>query len=507
MLKRLILLFLAATAAAYAAVGTPRGSRFLARAALVRFAGTPSVSIASAEGSLVTGLTLHGLRVRNAKRLPHGSVIRATQAWVPPIAWPDLIPKALSLSGVEVLAPGAAGFIGAESVEAGGERLNQWRIEGLRVRDIPGRLAEAELLIQRVEASWPGLPRLAVEPRSMSVFNGRFRVGDGEPLLVYGRFDEGRLGLRVYAHTMAARDVLQLLPRGEVFRDVTGTVRDFDGTVQGTLGAPELSAHFSVEQLAHRGFSMMAAPGRLTLRPSFKDGRTLLTGEIAVERGVLKARETAITLHPSRLTFTGPPADPSLDIAGHAQIQRVRIDLRLAGTRRQPELRLVSDPPLAEWQLLAMLATGRRWKGTEAVLERGQVSPQLAGEFLDYFLFAGLGQRFAHRLGLDDVTLTYDAERRAPGFGVSVGDMDASYELDPSQELSGPVATVTIDPSAVTHKLGAEYHVSERTSLQLGVEKQVIPSVPAQTTETAEESADSLLLPNDRVELKVKRRF
>jgi len=59
--------------------------------------------------------------------------------------------------------------------------------------------------------------------------------------------------------------------------------------------------------------------------------------------------------------------------------------------------------------LLVMLATGQPWKGMESSYQSGQLNPDLARDFLDYFLLGGSGSKLAKKLGISEVSFKYDA--------------------------------------------------------------------------------------------------
>ncbi len=212
-----------------------------------------------------------------------------------------------------------------------------------------------------------------------------------------------------------------------------------------------------------------------------------------------------VQLKPSRLTFTGRPAKPGLDVAATTRVARTRIDIKVQGTRDDPKVSLSSEPSYSKEQLLLMLATGKRWTGIQETIGQDRKNPELAVNFADYLLFGGSRAKFVRLLGLSDVSIQADGKRQ----GVSVS-------KDLTQKLGvGYGVEVTTDPGhqrEVTQRLQSEYQLTDR--FLLGVQKEFKPLSTAGTgkessglADTSSEPTSYDQTPDDRVYLKYRSSF
>src|SRR5262249_55125147 len=147
----------------------------------------------------------------------------------------------------------------------------------------------------------------------------------------------------------------------------------------------------TVRKLVHSLFTASDAPVQAQLALDRGKHPPTLIGNVTLFGGLLRARDTAVSLRPSTVVFDGNPLKPRFNLAGTSRIGQTTIHVTLAGTREEPKLKLSSSPPQPEGILLAMLATGREWKGAQEAVQ-GEVSSDLAVDFLDYLFFGGAGE-------------------------------------------------------------------------------------------------------------------
>jgi len=137
-----------------------------------------------------------------------------------------------------------------------------------------------------------------------------------------------------------------------------------------------------------------------------------------------------------------------------------------------------------------MLATNKSWKMAEGALIKGQISPDVAREFLDYFLFAGSGGRLAQYFGLKDLTFQLNGKTKGVGVKKDVtNNLGVSYavEKEETKEKNG----TTVQKVGSEHKLTDTFTVE--TEKELRQEK-----VSGAQDETAT---------NEKVILKYKKSF
>lgn len=347
----------------------------------------------------------------------------------------------------------------------------------------------SSLKIKRLDIQ---ITSLGLEGLSVQVHNGRLLLPGSEPVLFYGSLAEGVLNFNLYAKKVTLREINQYLPENKVLRKLTGTGSDIDVDVTGTVMEPELKGKFKIDRLAHNGFSLSDCPGTLDLRLKDPGQKPELYGTVTAERGVISGSNTAVVnLGKSRIMFDADPQKPSFDLQGSSTVEKTKIKIVLKGTLDKPDLKLSSEPPRSQEHLLVMLATGKSWKGSEGLASKGQISADLAGDFMDYFVFGGAGSRLAQRLGITDFSLTLAKDKT----GVSVTknlseNVNGTYSVQQTQDKEGQAKT--------THKVGGEYQITENVSL--GAEKDISPSNKT-NGDTGQQKEDSKVL------LKFKKEF
>ena len=194
----------------------------------------------------------------------------------------------------------------------------------------------------------------------------------------------------------------------------------------------------------------------------------VVLGHAEVDRGRVYFQGNTYVIRRGTIDFTNPrKADPLFDIEAETRIQSYRITLRMNGTLERVYPTLTSDPPLAEYQILAVLA-GAPPEQQEVVdptqRELAQRKLAVAGAAT---LFTGriseeLGlERGASRLGLNRFSIDPAVTRGEgvrPAARVTVGkritpDVNVVYSVDLS--------------AAEDRIVTVEYTLSDRFSLVL----------------------------------------
>ena len=130
---------------------------------------------------------------------------------------------------------------------------------------------------------------------------------------------------------------------------------------------------------------------------------TVARGELSVVNGEYRAYGQKLTIDRGRLLFFGGPVDnPGLDIRAVRKVQTVTAGIMVRGTLKAPQVKLFSEPAMAETDALSYLLTGQPMN--QATSTQGQqmygaaLSLGLAGSGL---LASQIGQRF----GIDQLTV------------------------------------------------------------------------------------------------------
>ena len=162
-------------------------------------------------------------------------------------------------------------------------------------------------------------------------------------------------------------------------------------------------------------------------KPDEKDLR--LMGSVETVRGTYVYSGRNFRLQSGLFTFTGPVADPLIDVTALYKIEPTEITLRITGSAQHPQLALSSNPPLPEQDVLSLLVFGRpvedlkvQSSGNGTQETGGQASArqklgQVAGEALGNYLSAKISERGLQKLNLD----LFRIQPTGQGTNVTVG--------------------------------------------------------------------------------------
>jgi hypothetical protein len=310
---------------------------------------------------------------------------------------------------------------------------------------------------------------------NIEVFNGTLQWPLSETILFYGNYRNGSLNINVYSNHINIAEIVGRLNGAEEVKGVSGVIKDLDVFARGPLSSLALIGSTEVANLKYKGFSLGRMPLSFKLNFSRIKNDLKINGEIDIKRGVLSGQKTAVVqLQPSKLFFTGNPDDFAFDIKGVSTVEGVNIYITLNGTMKQPELKLSSGLSYSQDYLLLMLVTGKRWKGAEMSLQKEAISPGLALDFIDYFLFSGSGDSLLQHLGIADVTVQYDTPTRGVGITKDITEqISLKYKILQHQASGSKYQT--------TEKIGAGYDITEDISTELELQNTEILNTPEQS--------------------------
>ena len=286
----------------------------------------------------------------------------------------------------------------------------------------------------RLETSRESMPPARAIPRNASVRNRDWlaRVRPAESVLA----GEGHLGLTV---TLATPIVIE----GEdTALRLTGAMimnrDDTRVTVEG--GFDVLDGHFIL----------------------FENPFTLRQGRLTLQAGDLNVREAV----DARAAGTGDanlldterapealPLEPVLSLIANGYVVDTDVTVGLRGPARQPQLVLRSNPPLAEYQILTLLITGR----ANALDDSNGDVRREAARLVDRFHNPSLERQLYDRLGVDKL-------------GLAFGDAVDQPILTVGRQLTRTLYLETVyhhnaPPTDNGRELRVEYQLSPRWSL------------------------------------------
>ena len=477
--------------------GTTAGARVLSVPILSQYRGSGPAVIGRFDGTLWRGVVLHEIAIRGPAEQPPDATFQAARMDIPSL-WDALAARDVRfvMYGVHLSRVRFAEDITVDRLDG---TLSGWRrLSDLRLRDVKGLPEGSGLEIQQLDAVRP------IELHHIHlVHNARLRMPSSEPVVFSATQRRGRWDLRAYCKAVSVQELLEAAgpyrPRGTA----AGTLSEVYLTATGAPRALELTGEFTVDQLSRGAFSLARAPGTLRLSLTGLPGTPQVTGAVELLRGTGTAKQTTINLRRSALRFTGEWLSPAFDVSGSSIVEGVAINLALTGTKDAPVLRLSSDPPAPQGVLLIMLATGKRWQGPQEVWADEQVSSELATDFIDYFVFGGLGSRIGRRFGITDLAITHGTQTNWVGVETTIADrVTLGLQVDPTPIPHGPVPAPG-QPRLLPSRVGAEVKLTDTTAVDIIGERTPLTRPASSTTDSSTTGPET----EDAVFLKLKKRF
>jgi len=341
--------------------------------------------------------------------------------------------------------------------EIEGKFSEQLSYRNIEIKDVKGLPQGSILKIQKLDVFFSDV---ALEGLNVNIYNGRLKMPGSDTILFYGNYKQGSLALTAYSKHVNIGEILDLFTENRALTSVSGQIYDLDVQAKGTFLQPQLEGTFYIKKLSRTGFTMIDSPGRFSLRLTDIKNKIKLNGEVVFKSAKVFGKKTAvIELDSSKILFSGDPRNPLFDMRGHADVDEVKIDISLKGQIHKPDLKLISQPQAPESKLIIMLATGRSWQAADASLDQKKLSPELAGDFIEYFVFSGSGKRLAKKLGIKDVSLQFDDKVMGIGLKKEVFDKaNLTYKIEQSKEQA--------DNPDITQKIGGSYKITDHISVE-----------------------------------------
>jgi len=328
----------------------------------------------------------------------------------------------------------------------------------LELKEIKGLPPGSVLRIQNMEAR---VTSLSLNGLELKIHNARLEMPLSGTAVFAGGLKNGALDFNIYSAFADLKEIAGLFSENKFIVKSSGLFTGLDCLIKGTLSEPEASGMVTIKDLSHNGLSLSDIPLSFDLYLKNLEDEPELRGEIALDGGMITRGATAVKIQKSRISFSKDPKDPLFDISAASNIEGAKISISLKGSASTPVLKLTSEPALPQEMLLVMLATGKSWKGTEAALAKGEASPEIVKDFVDYFVFAGTGNKVAKRFGISELSLKYDDKSKGMGVTKSVSDRaEVSYSVEQ------PNVKANEDPKPATHTVGSKINVTGNISIE-----------------------------------------
>jgi hypothetical protein len=377
------------------------------------------------------------------------------------------------------------------------------------IKDLEGMPAGSVLRIQQLMIS---NFMMQLENSRIEIRNARLKFPNSDyPVVLSGKYENMEFNMNLYSKSLGVRDTLDTFTDWDL-RDISGVIADVDCFLTGSWRQPRLSGSFLVPRFSYRDFSLHDCPVSFDIRfEDIKGGKVKPYGTITYgEALITRARVTVNLLEGGTMKFTGNPKNPEIDFQGTSDIEGVKIRIHLRGTWKKPDLHLASEPALPKDSLLVMLMTGKKWgvsQGPSAaptptevdpiVAQPGQEIPlDVARDFVDFFVFSGAGGDLSKRLGLDNVSMTYNPDSNALGVKKGIAD-----KVELRYGVERPPPGTQQERQIQTHKVGAELKITDTISID--AEGQVREQQPTEAVDPAQDQEQK----DGKVVLKYKKKF
>ncbi len=360
------------------------------------------------------------------------------------------------------------------------------RFEKLEFKDFALLPKGSTVKIQKLEVYFTSFGE---EGLNVNIYNGRLQLPNSALIIFEGKLQNSNLNFNIYSQNIKLKEIAGLFSGAEDLKKISGAISDTDIYLLGSLIEPKFSGKFQLEQLLYNNFSLSNCPVGFNIQLKNIKKEAELYGKISLNKGVITGPRTAlVNLEESRISFAGEPNKPLLDLRGTSYVEGIKINIVLKGAFDKPDLKLSSEPVLPEDRLLVMLMTDKSWKATELALGKAELSVELAKDFIDYFLFSGSGSKIARKLGIKDISVTFEEGRKGIGIKKEISEkLDATYAVEQRQSEEELPAT--------TQKVGGEYKITD--TLTVGAEKEL----PQEQKTPVEQKTE------DKVTIEFKKEF
>ena len=320
----------------------------------------------------------------------------------------------------------------------GSDQIGRWAIskylnaQEVQVREVKGSLS-SDLIYKNLtidELKWfPKGSTLKIQevlfslnplkPKDFQVNldNARLKMPGSDPIIFFGKYENHEFAINAFSESISANEILTVFPNTRFLESISGAMRSVDIDISGNFLKPSFKGAFLIEKISREDFTFLEGKGSVNLELEKELLSFQLYGDILLTEGNLSGKKTAvIQLKKGVISFKGDSSNPLLNFQGQANVGATTINVSLTGTLEKPSLSLSSTSNISEPVLLVMLATGKSWEKVDSSIEKKEISPAVAVDFIDYFVFGNSKTKFTEKLGFESLTLNYsDSEK---GIGV-----------------------------------------------------------------------------------------
>lgn len=323
---------------------------------------------------------------------------------------------------------------------------------------------------------------------NIEVHNGRLILPDSGNIVFDGLLQDGVFEADIFGRDIHLGDGRRFAPVAKEWADLRGWVSRLECHLKVSAQRFAVEGKVHVAEIQGSRFVLQNCPLGFIWEHARSNGTW---ASVSVYGGQLGLPHATVVLKPGRVTLADGPRDVRLDLKGFSQVEDVPIAIHLQGTLKEPKLRLDSDSSLSQERLLVMLLTGKSWRSAEESVSQGGMSADLIKDTLDFLFFGGKVTDLARALGVSDIHLEIDQNKKGVGLGAQITTR-ARLNYTVSQEDN------SADNTSVTQKAALVYKVADHLSVEGEKEMRSQQSI-TNTTQLPET--------NDAVFLKYKQNF
>lgn len=370
-----------------------------------------------------------------------------------------------------------------------GSLLSNLSFQDIELQGLHFLPEENEIKIQKLDFGFDVFGKKAL---SVFVHNARLKIPAADTIYISGKYENDLMDLNIYSKRVNLKEMLELFVKDLAIYEISGLVNNIDLYIRNSIVNPQITGELLIDRLARDDIVLKDCPVKIDLGLEKDRDRINLKGRIYVSSGSLTVKNVNIAIKQGGISFSGDAANPGFDLKGSANVESVKINIFLKGTIDEPVLRLFSEPPLPEYQLLMMLFTGKSWRNTAGASAQQKISREHMAGFIDYFLLGNSASDFARKLGISDVNVKFDGQTRGIEAKKEITEnIGVLYGIKQSQ-------TNGQQPPDTSHKVGGSYKIGEAFSVE--AQKGIAQD---KTNSASQEESKK----DDKIMLKLKKEF
>lgn len=253
------------------------------------------------------------------------------------------------------------------------------------------------------------------------VSNARLKIEGLETIIINCLWGGRTKQIDLYTTVITFDSIKDFLPNFSAKSIISAKLKNLDINVSVRSNRYFFRGDFELDEASYAHFKTKNAKLVFDIESSKK--LKLLKAKADILQGIVWGRNTAvIDIKKASISSKSMLGEAELKVDASSRVASVDIDIDLKGTYSEPKLLVSSKPVLPERAILAMLATGRRWKSLENIVSKTEIAPDIALGLLDYFIFSKQANFITEKLGISDLKVNVAKNRQEIDVNQDLGD-------------------------------------------------------------------------------------